>query len=339
MKGKGKIIILLVLALIAYKGYSNITDTSEVESYNDEYVEVVIPKGANTATIAKILKEEDLIKSEFAFKSNAKKLNVAGDFKAGKYKLSKSMDVFDIFDVITVALPEVEEDIVRVTIPEGFEITRIADRLEEKLGIDKAYFIELTENKNNFEDEFEFLRLLNDGQSLEGFLFPATYDIKQNEDEEKIIKMMLKAFDGVYNSDIKEQLNGRSLNEVITMASIVEREGKIDDERPIMAGVFYNRIQAGIPLGSCATVQYIIGERKPVLSKQDTKIDSPFNTYINKGLPPRPIAAPGRVSIRAALNPAETDYYYFVLTGQDGSHTFTRTLEEHNNAKKNMIRN
>ena len=123
---------------------------------------------------------------------------------------------------------------------------------------------------------------------------------------------------------------------MITLASIIEREIKVDDERPLAASVFYNRIAQGMRLQSCATVQFILGERKAKLTNEETQIDSPYNTYINEGLPPAPIASPGMKSIEAAINPAQTDYLFFVLTGDDGSHTFTSTYEDHLKAKENM---
>lgn len=141
-------------------------------------------------------------------------------------------------------------------------------------------------------------------------MFPATYEIFVNSTEEQIIEKMLEKFEEVYESDIKDQLKGRNLNDLIILASIVEREGKLDSERPLIAGVFKNRLDKGMKLESCATVQYALGERKEVLSYDDLKIDSVYNTYIHKGLPPTPIASPGLKSIRAVLEPEKTDYLF-----------------------------
>ena len=199
--------------------------------------------------------------------------------------------------------------------------------------------MDITSDKSKFQAEFPFLSNLNDGQSLEGFLFPATYDVSPQEGEESIVRKMLSAFQARMEKNFNEgSYNGLDLNQMITLASIIEREIKVDDERPIAASVFYNRMNQGMMLQSCATVQFILGERKPVLSVEETKIDSPYNTYINKGLPPTPIASPGMKSILAAINPAQTDYLFFVKTGEDGSHTFTKTFEEHKQMKKDMIR-
>lgn len=337
--GKFIIIFLLIVAVVGFFVYKNITNTSPVSKDNTSKV-IEIPQGSGTSQIAKILKDNNLIKSEFAFKKAAKNENLTTEFKAGEYELNESMSVYDIFNVITVSNSSDRKDLIKVVIPEGYELINIADKLEDNNLVDKDKFLELARNKNNFNGEYEFMDLLDDSQSLEGYLFPATYSIEPNASEEEIILMMLDAYNRVYETEIKNNLEstGMTLNELMSLASIIEREGRLDEERPIMSSVFYNRIEQGIPLGSCATVQYIIGERKPVLSIADTRIDSPFNTYINKGLPPSPIASPGKVSILAAINPADTDYLFFVLTGKDGSHTFTKTNAEHEEAKKNMIR-
>jgi UPF0755 protein len=226
-------------------------------------------------------------------------------------------------------------DTIRFTIPEGYELVQIADKLSEEGFVNKDKFIELTSNKDNFEDRYEFLKELDEGQSLEGYLFPSTYEIYKDAKEEDIVSKMLDEFDKVYKKDIMNKLDELdiSLNEAVTLASIVEREAKVDSERPLVSAVFHNRLDKGMMLQSCATVQYILGERKENLSTAETQTPSPYNTYINKGLPPGPIASPGEKSLIAAVNPADVDYLFFVLTGPDGTHTFTTNYEDHMNAK------
>lgn len=229
------------------------------------------------------------------------------------------------------------DNIVRFTVPEGYELKQIAERLEKEGIVESAKFLQLAENKGNFENEFSFLKELGEGHTLEGFLFPSTYEVYRDSDEKEIISKMLKKFEEIYNQDIKDKLAELDfdLNAIVTLASIVEREGKLDKERPIMSAVFHNRLKIGMNLQSCATVQYILGERKENLSTADTKIPSPYNTYINSGLPPAPISSPGELSLIAAINPEDVDYLFFRLTGEDGSHTFSRTYEEHQNANPN----
>lgn len=301
-------------------------------------IDVIIPPSSGVDYISNTLYDEGLIKNTLIFKFRIKSRGVASKLKAGEYTLSTDMDLDTIIDNIVKGSQKY--DTARFTIPEGYEIREIADKLEKEDLIDKKIFLELVSNKGNFEDEFQFLKKLNKGQNLEGFLFPSTYEIYTGTSEKEIIEKMLSQFEKIYNSEIKEKSKNidLNLNQIVTLASIIEREGKLDSERPIMSAVFHNRLKDGMLLQSCATVQYILGERKPVLSTEDTKIDSPFNTYKNTGLPPSPISSPGKISLVAAVNPENVDYKYFVLTGRDGSHTFSVTLDEHNRAKKNMIR-
>lgn len=302
---------------------------------NPREISLNIPESTTVNGIGEILTDKGLIKNSSVFKIRLKKSGQAAYLKAGDYNLSTGMNVDEIIEKL-VEGPDL--NVVKFTIPEGYELTQIADRLESIDLVDRDRFLSLTSDKGNFENEFEFLKQLKAGQSLEGFLFPATYEVFKNDSEEAIISRMLKAFENIYNRDIKDALgtSDLDLNQLVTLASIVEREGKIDSERPIMAGVFYNRLDIDMKLQSCATVQFILGERKPVLSTADTQIDSPYNTYRNYGLPPTPIAAPGEKSILATVNPADVDYLYFVKTGEDGSHTFSKTFDGHKEAKKNM---
>ena len=164
---------------------------------------------------------------------------------------------------------------------------------------------------------------------MEGYLFPATYELMVGESEHDIINRMLTAFNQRIVPLYKQSGTSYSLDEIVTMASIVEREAANDSERGKVASVFYNRLKNDMAFGSCATVQYIIKERKDVLSNSDIKIKSPYNTYINKGLPIGPIASPGESSVKAALYPEDTDYLYFAARADGSENVFTRTNEEH----------
>lgn len=337
LKILGLLIVLLLVGFFVAKNYYE-GALEPMDAENPREVSIVIPSASTTDNIIDTLYQAGLIKNPLIFKYEIRSKNVGNKLKAGEYTLSTGMDTDTIIDTIVKGVKSY--DTTRFTIPEGYEVREIADRLEEKELINKEVFLELTSKKENFEDKYEFLKELDDEQNLEGFLFPSTYEIYIGASEEEIIEKMLDQFEKIYNNEIKEKSKDfdLSLNQIVTLASIIEREGKLDNERPIMSGVFHNRLEEGMLLQSCATVQYILGERKPVLSNKDTSIDSPFNTYINTGLPPSPIASPGKVSLVSAVNPADVEYKYFVLTGRDGSHTFSVTLEEHNQAKKNMIR-
>ncbi len=322
--------IIVVGGFFAQKYYKESLGAMEVDNPSD--VKVIIPSSSSTTKIANILYENGLINNQLIFKYQVKSKGAGGKLKAGEYTLSTGMTLDTIIDSITKGGRS--QNTVRFTIPEGYELRQMAEKLSEEGIVDKDRFLQLVSDKKNFEDKYTFLKELNDKQSLEGFLFPSTYEIFIGATEEEIIGKMLNEFEKVYKKDVEPKLKefDLTLNEVITLASIVEREGKVDDERPLMSGVFHNRLKKGMMLQSCATVQYILGERKEVLTNADTKIESPYNTYINTGLPPAPIASPGEASLIAAVNPDDTDYLFFVLTG-DGTHTFTKTYQEHLNAK------
>lgn len=329
------IIILLFAigfgAIFAQKYYKEALGPMDIEEPKD--INIVIPQSSSTTKIADILFENGLIKNQLIFKYQVNTKGVGGSLKAGEYNLSTEMDLVTIIDSLVKGGKS--RDTVRFTIPEGYELSQMAEKLSNEGIVNKDKFLQLVSDKGNFENKYGFLQELNPNQSLEGFLFPSTYEIFKGATEEEIIGKMLSEFEKIYKKDIEPKLNDfdMTLNEIITLASIVEREGKVDKERPLMSAVFHNRLEDGMMLQSCATVQYILGERKEVLSTEDTRIESPYNTYINSGLPPGPIASPGEASLVAAVNPADVDYLFFVLTGNDGTHTFTKTYQEHLNAK------
>lgn len=330
----GLILIIIILAGFAKSYYDKLF--LAVDPDNSLGVTVEIPQGSGAVKIAEILFNEDLIKNQYIFRIAVKNKEVANKLKAGKYELNKTMDVNEIIDKLTAGSKN--ENVTSFTIPEGYEIKQIADSLAEKGLVNKERFLQLTSDKNLFEDKHEFLEELEDGQSLEGFLFPSTYEIYLGASEEEIIDRMLSQFGKVYEEELKGKMDKYDfdLNELVTLASIIEREAKLDEERTMISAVFHNRLEEGMLLQSCATVQYILGERKEVLSTRDTQIPSDFNTYINIGLPPHPIAVPGAKSLIASLEPEDVDYLYF-RTREDGSggHTFSRTYDEHIKADPN----
>ncbi|NLC04027.1 MAG: endolytic transglycosylase MltG [Tissierellia bacterium] len=328
------IFLILVIAFGAFTANNYYKQSiGPMDKDNVKEITVEVPSGSSTDKISSILLDNGLIKNKTIFKFQVKSLEADGKLKAGTFNLNTGMDVEEIVENLSVS--QKSTNTVRFTIPEGYELTQIAEKLAKEEIVDEARFLELTGNKSNFEDKYEFLKLLEPDQSLEGFLFPSTYEIYKDSEEKVVIEKMLDQFAKIYEKDIAGKLEemNLSLNEVITLASIVEREGKVDSERPIMSAVFHNRIDQNMALQSCATVQYILGERKEVLTNEDTRIPSLYNTYIHTGLPPGPIASPGEASLIAAVNPADVDYLFFVLTGSDGTHTFTKTYQEHLNAK------
>ncbi len=290
-------------------------------------VMVTIPHGATLSEISEILKAERVIKHPLLFSLRVK---VASDdyvFQQGGHLIGKSLSYGSIARELTCA-PDVNiDETIKVLIPEGYEAWQIAETLE-KVGLaDKEVFLkELDEG--NFD--FDFISQIERRENrLEGYLFPATYEFATWETERDIITKMLKAFENYILPVYKGAKTDYTLDQVITFASIVEREAANDSERDRVASVFYNRMEKDMTLSSCATVQYIIKERKPILSNSDIKIKSAYNTYINKGLPIGPIASPGVNSVKAVLYPEESDYLYFAARPDGSENVFSRTDKEH----------
>lgn len=292
-------------------------------------VSINIKSGMNTNDIYAELKRNGVIDSKFLFALYAK--NSAQDFKAGYHTMHKHMG----YNAACEELKRIvtTEDEVTVTIPEGYNLHEIANLLEEK-GIKSASdFLKAANEKY----DYSFLPEVRDGY-LEGYLFPETYSLSPKMDTREIINVMLREFDSVYKDEYRarEKELGMTTHEIITLASIIEKETAVPDERARVSSVFHNRLQSETYpyLESCATVQYVLPEIKEVLSDEDIAVDSPYNTYKYKGLPPGPIASPGRACIEAALYPEKTNYYFFRANG-DGTQTFSETYGEHLNSGTN----
>lgn len=294
---------------------------------SDDAITVNINDGSSLNEIIDVLEENDIISSKLMFKIAAYKHN--NQFKAGEHTITSR----NYFSIIQEFKSVPYSAGITVTIPEGYEQREIAMLLEEK-GLCTVEEFNNSATIDNFS-EYWFLKGIKvRNYQLEGYLFPDTYNFSKSEGVRSIINRMLSNFDSKITEDMKNQAKtlGRTFDEIITMASIVEREAADADEYKTVAGVFYNRLnkktEAYGYLQSCATVQYILRERKNVLSIADTKIDSPYNTYKYQGLPIGPVASPGLETIMAALYPQETDYLYFVADGK-GNHYFAKTVEEH----------
>ncbi len=289
---------------------------------------VTIEAGSGTKLVAESLRDAGVIAHPTWFRVASKLFGHDGSFQQGVFSLKAHSGYGNIFQSLKSA-PRPGEA-VSVTIPEGYELRQIADLLEEKGLINRSVFYDLVEHG---DFDYDFLKELPKRENrLEGYLFPDTYLIHEQDDEKTIIGMMLARFDEIYNETYQNRAKelGLTNDELITLASVIEREAQGDHDRKNVASVFHNRLKSReYPyLESCATVQYILKERKPVLSTADTKINSPYNTYQNPGLPIGPIASPGKKSIEAALYPNQTDYLFFVLDAS-GKHHFSKTFSEH----------
>jgi UPF0755 protein len=213
------------------------------------------------------------------------------------------------------------------TIPEGYTVDQIAKLLESMKLASAAKFKAAAVNFAPYDYMISSAEVTS---SSEGYVFPDTYRVASGATEEQLLKMMVSQFNDQFTPQMRQKAAdlGLTVRETVILASLVEREAQVPQDRPIIAGVFMARLKLGMPLQSCATIQYILGYPKPELTVQDTEIPSPYNTYLNVGLPPGPIANPGMASINAVLNPAQTDYLYFVAD-KNGAHRFSKTYEEH----------
>lgn len=312
-----------------YRGYMK--DYAGTESTSGEDVIVEIPEGSSVKKIAAILHEQGLIQYERAFVNRVKESDYRGKLRYGTYTLNTGMNTMEMIEI----LGTVETVSQTLTIPEGFSIEQIAARVAEQNICSEEEFLNAV---NAAQGSYDFLSSIPQGVSVEyrlqGFLFPATYNIYEDTTAASLVETMLSKFAEVY-SPLSAQAaeSGYSDYEIITMASIVEREAKLEEERPTIAGVIFNRLKIDMPLQMCPTVLYPMTSGRYDVSEvtyADLEIESPYNTYKNKGLPIGPICNPGESSIRAVLSPETHNYlYYHTDNSGDGSHIFSETYDEH----------
>lgn len=336
-------IVSIFLALIVICGITSISivlnQFSPVDRNSDaEAVRFEVPYGSSAYQISNSLKEKNLIKNQKIFyylllrpkylKTFYSKYEFPEkiEFKSGLYKISPNMNYADII----LLLSSGKQEYVKVSIAEGLTISKIGAILEEKEICKKEDFIAVCKNQALI-DEYKIPY-----NSLEGYLFPDTYYFDPIMNPEMIARKMVdNFFEKISSIPELENKTPEELNQVVILASIVEREYKVDDEAPMIASVFTNRIKDGMGLYSCATIEYIITEiqGKPHperILNDDLKIDSPYNTYKWRGLTPGPISNPGLVALKASANPAKTNYYFFqVVDADSGRHLFTKTFNEH----------
>jgi len=285
---------------------------------------ITVKKGASLREIGDMLQGENMIASSAFFVFYAQLTGAERQIEAGSYRLSNNLSMREILERI------VGGDVLRyrVVIPEGYTTDQIGKLLVSK-GIMTGDDWRDALATENFACPF-LKDALAGPKRLDGFLFPATYDLRADFTPQEILDLMLNRFNTAFTPDLqaRAQEQDLSVRQVIILASIVEREAKLDSERPVIASVFLNRLHIGMRLESDATVQYVLGTPKEKLTYQDVRTPSPYNTYLHDGLPPGPISNPGLASIRAVLYPAKTNYLYFVGKG-DGSHVFSVTYGEH----------
>jgi UPF0755 protein len=285
-------------------------------------VEVVIRPGKTASQVAQELHDLGLIASPRYFVILSRVMGIDRRLRSGVYILPQPSTESEVLKYFRSSPGGV-----KVVIPEGLTLKQVARILSDNEIVDEAEFLECCADPG-------FLKELGvEAKDLEGYLFPDTYHLSFNSDPRVVIRVMVENFFQVHKELTRAILPQLDLHEVVTLASLVEREAKLAAEREVIASVFLNRLRNHLPLQSCATIQYILGEVKPRLDLADLAIPSEYNTYLNPGLPPGPICSPGRAALKAVINPASTDYLYFVAN-PDGSHRFSTTAQEHDRNKR-----
>ncbi len=284
--------------------------------------------------MAELLEENGVIEYAPVFRLFTVLKDVQG-FKSGKYELNSTMDYGQIIDTLR---GKKAANIVKVTIPEGYTMKQIAELMEEKLVCSESEFIN-TANTYDFSH-----KVLQDvpmtENRLEGYLFPDTYEFYEGENTVSVINKMLNNFEKRYTKAMRNltEKNGKTIAEIVVLASLIEREAMWESERTMIAGVIYNRLNAPdrFPkLQIDATLLYVTGHKEN-LTAEDLLIDSPYNTYLYDGLPPTAICNPGLNAMLAAISPEQNEYYYYVADPETGGHVFSKTVEEHNQAVAEM---
>ena len=315
------IAISVLSGMLAYYAIILLWPQSDI----DDAVSISISKGSTLIDISTELHSKKVIKNRSSFILAVKMLGYEKDIPAGKFNIDNVSTNYSLVNKLINSVNISK----KVTILEGWSINEIAEKLHSSFKIDKKSFLNASKNK----------ALLNKwdikSTSFEGYLFPNTYQFAEDVSPIKIIDKMVSEYKKNVTKKMYDRMSKINLNEheVLTLASIIEGEAIYDSERPTISGVYHNRLKKGMRLQADPTIQYIIDDSPRRLLNKDLKIKSPYNTYLNHGLPPGPINNPGLESIKAALYPEEIDFLYFVAKG-DGYHTFSKTEKEHNKAKR-----
>jgi UPF0755 protein len=317
------VVLLIVLTIVGYFAYQ-----IWLSPGGGEPVLVRIPEGSSFDAILDSLDRGGLISSRAAFKMLAKATGGDSRIKPGTYKFQQGIASAELLQALVEGRSTVK---VKLTFPEGITIRRVASIASRQIGCDSAELVHMAEDR-------PFLKTIGiNAPSAEGYLMPDTYYVPWGEKPATLLRRMADQFLRFYNDSLKSRAAAQGLSpyEAVILASIVEGEAKVDQERPVIAGLYLNRLRQGIKLAADPTVQYILPDGPRRLLFKDLKIESPYNTYLNKGLPPTPINNPGRASIMAALNPDKNDYLFMVAKADgSGRHTFSRTASEHEAAVK-----
>jgi len=325
MKKLGLILLLILIAAAGVGAWIYMRVGEPYRGYEGPEQLVEVPAGAGSRSIGDRLVAAGVVRDAFSFRIGLYLSGEARRLQAGEYRFDRPMTPMEVID----KLARGDVYVITITFPEGLTVAEMAKIFEtQKLGR-AAEFVEAA------RDPSPIKALDPEARDLEGYLFPETYPLPRNTPAARLIAQMTNRFERVLTPDLRRaaEAKGLTIRQAVTLASIVEKEASRQEERPLVAAVYANRLRIGMPLQADPTVIFGLqraGKYTGNLRREDLDLfDSPYNTYRYAGLPPGPIASPGRAAIEAALNPAAVDYLYFV-SRNDGSHEFARTLDEHN---------
>lgn len=328
MKSKKVVLLITLCALFIFLGFKVRKDMKYPFSFKNSEEKILVSEGDTLLSLVNKMENKNLLKNEFLLKMYIKGAKFNTNIKPGEYNVDKSMSTQQFISMLNAGTED--KNFIQVTIPEGYDIESIADLLQEKGIIDKEEFLKSCR-------EFVLPSYIKVNSklrySLEGYLFPDTYKFKKDSSGNEIILKLFKRFEDIIKDIEKSGDKIENVPQIITIASLIEKEARVDEDRTKISSVIQNRIKKDMLLQIDAAVIYALGDHKERLSLDDLKINSPYNTYKVKGLPPGPICSPGRESIVAALNPESTNYVFYVLE-DNKKHYFTDNYNDFLKAKE-----
>lgn len=324
------ILLLIIIAIVGSLNYYNYTIEKPLKT-NKDIIAITIGEGEGFYNLLDRLDEEGILRNKTLIKLNLKLNNQSLDIVPGTYEIKTNISLDELIDTLKNTSHKGD---ISVTIPEGYDIDEMSELFEEQGIFSKNEFIQAVK-------EYPLPSYIksdsNKKYNLEGYLFPDTYFVNKDITPEEFITLMISEFDATIKSIEDEEgitISNEKLEEIVTIASLIEEEAEVEEERALISSVIYNRLNKGMKLKFCSTINYAWGEHLSQVLNKHLEINSPYNTYKNVGLPVGPISNPGKKSLIAAIEPANTDYLYFMLLyNQGGKHHFSATGEEHERVK------
>ena len=324
------ILLLIIIAIVGSLNYYNYTIEKPLKT-NKDIIAITIGEGEGFYNLLDRLDEEGILRNKTLIKLNLKLNNQSLDIVPGTYEIKTNISLDELIDTLKNTSHKGD---ISVTIPEGYDIDEMSELFEEQGIFSKNEFIQAVK-------EYPLPSYIksdsNKKYNLEGYLFPDTYFVNKDITPKEFITLMISEFDATIKSIEDEEgitISNEKLEEIVTIASLIEEEAEVEEERALISSVIYNRLNKGMKLKFCSTINYARGEHLSQVLNKHLEINSPYNTYKNVGLPVGPISNPGKKSLIAAIEPANTDYLYFMLLyNQGGKHHFSATGEEHERVK------